>query len=100
MHPRVRHATAVGPLRLALDFSDGSRGTVDLTALLSGRGGVLEALRDPAVFVDVAVDSEAGTVVWPNGADIDPDVLFELAFPGSRLLPHDERQADGAEPKR
>jgi hypothetical protein len=25
------------------------------------------------------VDTEAGTVAWPNGVDLDPDVLFEKA---------------------
>jgi hypothetical protein len=28
-----------------------------------------------AVFSQVVVDDELGTVVWPNGADMDPDVL-------------------------
>jgi Protein of unknown function (DUF2442) len=79
MHPRIRQAKALGPFRLALEFTDGSNRTVDLTTLLSGRAGVLRELSDPAVFAKVSVDPEAGTVVWPNGADIDPDVLFELA---------------------
>ena len=78
MHPRVRRASVVGPFQLALEFADGSRGTADLRAVLAGRRGVLEALSDPAVFAQVAVDPEAGTVVWPNGADVDPDLQFEL----------------------
>jgi hypothetical protein len=28
------------------------------------------------VFRSVRVDPELGTIVWPNGADIDPDVLY------------------------
>lgn len=37
--------------------------------------GVFEPLRDPAFFSQVRVDPEAGTIVWPNGADLDPLVL-------------------------
>jgi len=36
--------------------------------------GVFAALQDPGAFARVTVDSEAGTIVWPNGADLDPDV--------------------------
>jgi len=52
---------------------------VDLTALIGGGEGVFAALQDPAFFARVSVDREAGTIVWPNGADLDPDVLFETA---------------------
>ena len=34
-----------------------------------------EPLRDPEFFAEVRVDPEAHTVVWPNGADLDPLVL-------------------------
>lgn len=32
--------------------------------------------KDAALFRSVRVDEELGTIVWPNGADIDPDVLI------------------------
>jgi hypothetical protein len=79
MHPRITRALAVGDFRLALDFADGSRGVVDLAPLISGRGGVFQPLQDPAFFSRVAVDLDAGTVIWPNGVDLDPDVLYEAA---------------------
>jgi len=36
-------------------------------------------LKDPDFFSQVRVDPEAGTVVWPNGVDLDPDVLYHQA---------------------
>ncbi len=41
-------------------------------------GPIFDEIRsDPSKFRELAVDRELGTVVWPNGADIDPDVLFK-----------------------
>ena len=37
---------------------------------------VFEPLRDPVYFAQVHVDPEPGTVAGPNGADLDPDVLY------------------------
>jgi hypothetical protein len=39
------------------------------------RGPIFEPIRrDPALFRAMTVSG--GTVAWPNGADIDPDVLY------------------------
>ena len=59
---------------VSLTFDDGSVRVVDLEPLL--RGPMFAALRsDPALFAEVAVDDELGTIAWPNGADMDADVL-------------------------
>ncbi len=34
-------------------------------------------VRDLHLFRQASVDAELGTIVWPNGADIDPGVLYE-----------------------
>jgi hypothetical protein len=68
-------AKALSDYRLHLRFEDGVEGVVDLGADLSFRG-VFAPLRDPAYFAKVRVDPELGTVAWPNGADLDPDVLY------------------------
>jgi Protein of unknown function (DUF2442) len=48
---------------------------VDVSGFL--RGPIFETLRtDAELFAAVRVDPQLGTVVWPNGADIDPDVLI------------------------
>lgn len=78
----VRHLDAH---RLFLRFSDGRSGELDLAPLLDFTG-VFAPLRDPAYFAQVRLDSELGTIVWPNGADLDPDVLHHRltgeALPG------------------
>jgi len=38
---------------------------------------------DEAFFRSLSVDEELGTIVWPNGADIDPDVLILGRTPAS-----------------
>jgi hypothetical protein len=58
---------------LRLTFDDGSEREVDLADDLWGPMG--EPLRDLAYFRQVRVDPELRTVVWPNGFDLDPDVL-------------------------
>jgi hypothetical protein len=43
------------------------------------RGPVFETARTEAGFGAVAVDEVSGTVTWPGGADLAPDVLHERA---------------------
>jgi hypothetical protein len=66
-----------GEFRLRLTFDDGTVGEVDF----AGREwrGVFEPLRDPDYFARVAVDVEAGTITWPNGADMAPEPLYAEA---------------------
>ncbi|MCX6627118.1 MAG: DUF2442 domain-containing protein [Candidatus Solibacter sp.] len=75
MFKDVIAAKALGDYRLHLRFEDGVEGAVDLAPHLSFRG-VFEPLRDPAYFAQVRVDLVLGTVAWPNGADVDPNVLY------------------------
>jgi hypothetical protein len=56
-------------------FEDGLEGEVDLADSL--RGPVFEPLKDLSFFALVRVDHELGTVVWPNGADIAPETLYD-----------------------
>jgi hypothetical protein len=74
-----------------LGFADGSVRVVDLSPFLWG--SLLGPLAtDDALFAAASVDPVAGTIVWPNGADLDPDVLhgdYEPAFlsgPSARPL--------------
>lgn len=77
MNWRVVKAEACGEHSLDLTFKDGTRKRVNLRPLLEGL--VFEPLLDPDYFAVVELDRVAGTVVWPNGADIAPETLYELA---------------------
>jgi len=61
--------------RIHVRFEDGVEGDVDLAELVE-LTGVFAPLRDPEEVRKVRVDPELGTVCWPNGADLDPDVLY------------------------
>ena len=73
----VTDVRVVGPHALHLRFADGVEGEVDLDRIVRWEG-VFAPLRDPARFAEVRVHPELGTVVWPNGADLDPDVLYSV----------------------
>ena len=73
---RVVKAKACGAHSLDLTFKDGTRKRVNLLPLLEGP--VFEPLRDPKYFATVELDSAAGTVAWPNGADVAPETLYKL----------------------
>lgn len=70
--------TTVHPLesfRLLVTFADGTERVVDVERFLRGPM-FAEIRRSRSMFEAVSVDQELGVVVWPNGADIDPDVLY------------------------
>lgn len=63
-----------------LTFADGSERVIDLEPLLWG--SMFEPLvSDYDLFRQVTVDPDAGTIVWPNGADISPRTLFAESRP-------------------
>ncbi len=71
----VRSIRVVRPYLLEVTFTDGTSGCVDVEPCLHGE--VFAPLRDPARFAEAVVDPDAGTVVWPNGADLSPEFLYE-----------------------
>ncbi|MGC9946360.1 MAG: DUF2442 domain-containing protein [Bryobacteraceae bacterium] len=85
-------AKTLGDYRLHLRFEDGVEGVLDFASHLSFRG-VFDPLRDPAYFARVRVDPELGTLVWPNGADLDPDVLYARVTGTPVLQEHDAQSA-------
>jgi hypothetical protein len=73
--PQVTKVTPAGKYCLRLTFDDGVEDEIDLSKLINFRG-VFEPLRDAREFERVFVDPEGGTIAWPNGADLDPIVLY------------------------
>ena len=61
--------------RLYLRFEDGVAGEVDIAKLVRFTG-IFASLKDQSEFQKVTVNAELGTICWPNGADLDPDVLY------------------------
>ena len=71
----IVEAKATGGHRIYLRFEDGVDGEIDLGEIIDFKG-VFEPLRDPAEVAKVRVEPDSGTISWPNGADLDPDVLY------------------------
>ena len=68
----------MGDHAVRVRFEDGLTADVDLTYLCD-YGGVFKPLADPDYFRRLRADPEAGTIVWPNQADIAPETLYEHA---------------------
>ncbi|MGH9226768.1 MAG: DUF2442 domain-containing protein [Acidimicrobiales bacterium] len=63
-----------------LTFADGDARVIDRERLLWGP--MFDPLvADYGLFRRVRVDREAGTIVWPNGADISPRTLYAESKP-------------------
>jgi hypothetical protein len=72
----ITYAEHLQGYQLWLKFNDGSEGIVDLAHELWGNR--FEPLKNPVLFGKVRFDKELSTVVWPNGADLAPEFLYEL----------------------
>ena len=77
---RVRMVEPLEGFKVRLQFTDNTTKEVDLEPYL--HGPIFEPIRnDPKMFRLVKVDPRMGTIVWENGADIDPDVLYKGLIP-------------------
>ncbi len=76
--PLLVDATPLGDYTVHVRFADDLTADVDLSYLCD-YGGVFKPLADPDYFRRLRADPEAGTIVWPNQADIAPETLYEHA---------------------
>lgn len=77
MTPNITEVSYVGDYRIRIAFEDGTRGEINLESELWGE--MFEPLRDPNLFRAFRIDAELQTIVWPNGADLAPEFLYEQA---------------------
>lgn len=80
MFPRITDVRHIRDYLLEITFADHNIAKLDFTKHIVGRGGVFTPLENIALFRQVRVDEEAGTLVWPNGVDFCPDVLYSEAL--------------------
>jgi hypothetical protein len=78
--PDITAATVVDYGVLRLTFADGL--SAEINVLDRMHGPVFAEARTPDGFAKVTLDTETGTVVWPGGADLAPDTLYERARTG------------------
>src|SRR5436190_10576189 len=79
LHPRVKSVKWRTGHVLEITFLNGKKGVVDFWPHIAGKGGLLKPLESVAFFKQVKVQPEFKTLVWPNDADWDPDILYWLA---------------------
>ncbi len=72
---RLTGCSLVKDYVLKVVFEDGAERTIDLEPILTGP--IFGALRDRSLFKQVRLDRDFGALEWPNGADIDPAVLYD-----------------------
>jgi hypothetical protein len=71
---RVQSVAPLDDRTVRVIFTNGEQRDIDLSPYITN-GPIFEPIRnDTAFFRSVLV--EGGAIAWPNGADIDPDVLY------------------------
>lgn len=72
---RVIGFKIIRPYTLRVEFDDGIEREIDFRPVLAGE--IYGALQDERLFNQVEIDPEIHTLVWPNGADFDPETLHD-----------------------
>ena len=70
---RVTDFTIIGDYKLQITFNDGATRVINFQPVLYGE--VFGPLQDLMLFNQATLDLNARTIVWPTGADFDPETL-------------------------
>ncbi len=71
---KITSLQIVAPFTLELKFNDNKIQIIDFKDLLHGE--MYSPLNDLNFFDQVKIDPEVSTIIWPNGADFDPETLY------------------------
>ncbi|MBS1847932.1 MAG: DUF2442 domain-containing protein [Actinobacteria bacterium] len=86
---RVASVEFLGARVLRVEFSDGLVRELDFAAALPG---IFSTIDNDELFGQALVDETARTVAWPNGLDLDPEVLHGDVAPASGVAPRVVRE--------
>lgn len=79
----IKEIVNIEPFKLTLRFNTGEIRQVDLADKLNewatSPHSKFAELKDYEVFKRVKIDTEFETLVWENGIDLCPDVLYKLS---------------------
>ena len=90
----VVEARYVDGYKIEVTFENGRKGVVDLKDY-AGKGGVFSRFADMDFFKKFRVNRELGTLCWPDGVDISPEILYHRAT--GEPLPDWMREGEGRE---
>jgi hypothetical protein len=77
---RIKDVKPLNGFNVLFTFTDNTSREIDLTPYL--HGPIFEPIKNNLnLFRTLHIDPVASTVVWDNGADIDPDVLYKGLTP-------------------
>ena len=85
MLPKLVDVKYQSDYRIWLSFADGTKGEVDLESELWGE--MFEPLKSKELFSQVVLNMDLETIIWPNGADLAPEFLYQQLFPSYELKP-------------
>jgi hypothetical protein len=97
MHVRIHAVEALPGYRIRLTLSDGRTVERDLSDLVPAPGveNVFSPWRDPAYFAQVHLATDPWPApTWPNGVDLDPDVLIWGVDADGNLLPPTQAESN------
>jgi len=80
---QVRHFERVAPFTLRVYFEDSTEQVIDFRPVLFGE--IYGPLANSELFEQVHIDQDVHTLVWPNGADFDPAILYDWPESGPQL---------------